>query len=134
MSPSAVETILTCPLRWALQSHGGDDSDSLASVTGSLVHALVQRAAEGAGERELDEALDLAWASVDAGAPWFSRRELANCRRMLRSFLAWRDGSRRELTEQAVEESVTARLGGADADVAIRGGSTGSRSTPTAAR
>ncbi len=121
VSPSAVETILTCPLRWALQSHGGDDSDSLASVTGSLVHALVQRAAEGAGETELDEALDLAWASVDAGAPWFSRRELANCRRMLRSFLAWRDGSRRELTEQAVEESVTARLGGPDADVAIRG-------------
>jgi superfamily I DNA/RNA helicase/RecB family exonuclease len=121
VSPSAVETILTCPLRWALQSHGGDDSDSLASVTGSLVHALVQRAAEGAGETELDEALDVAWASVDAGAPWFSRRELANCRRMLRSFLAWRDGTRRELTEQAVEESVTARLDGPDADVAIRG-------------
>ena len=121
VSPSAVETILTCPLRWALQTHGGDDSDSLASVTGSLVHALVQRAAEGAGETELDEALDVAWASVDAGAPWFSRRELANCRRMLRSFLAWRDGSRRELTEQAVEESVTARLEGPDADVAIRG-------------
>jgi superfamily I DNA/RNA helicase/RecB family exonuclease len=121
VSPSAVETILTCPLRWALQTHGGDDSDSLASVTGSLVHALVQRAAEGAGETELDEALDVAWASVDAGAPWFSRRELANCRRMLRSFLAWRDGSRRELTEQAVEEQVTARLEGSGADVAIRG-------------
>jgi superfamily I DNA/RNA helicase/RecB family exonuclease len=121
VSPSAVETILTCPLRWALQTHGGDDSDSLASVTGSLVHALVQRAAEGAGETELDEALDVAWASVDAGAPWFSRRELANCRRMLRSFLAWRDGSRRDLTEQAVEEQVTARLEGPGADVAIRG-------------
>jgi RecB family exonuclease len=124
VSPSAVETILTCPLRWALQSHGGDDSDSLASVTGSLVHALVQRAAEGAGETELDDALDVAWASVDAGAPWFSRRELANCRRMLRSFLAWRDGTRRELTEQAVEESVTARLNapdGSGVDIAIRG-------------
>ncbi|MFC5062015.1 ATP-dependent helicase [Actinomycetospora atypica] len=118
VSPSAVETILTCPLRWALQAHGGDDSDSLASVTGSLVHALVQRAAEGAGERELDEALDVAWASVDAGAPWFSRRELANCRSMLRSFLSWRDASRKELTEVAVEESVTARL---EQDVAIRG-------------
>ncbi|WP_018335150.1 ATP-dependent helicase [Actinomycetospora chiangmaiensis] len=118
VSPSAVETILTCPLRWALQAHGGDDSDSLASVTGSLVHALVQRAAEGAGERELDEALDVAWASVDAGAPWFSRRELANCRSMLRSFLAWRDASRRELTEVAVEESVAARLA---EGVAIRG-------------
>lgn len=124
VSPSAIETILTCPLRWVLQNHGGDDSDSLAAVTGSLVHALVQRAAQGAGEAELGEALDVAWASVDAGAPWFSRRELANCRAMLRSFLAWRDGTRRELTEQAVEESVTARLERADgsgAEVAIRG-------------
>jgi RecB family exonuclease len=112
VSPSAVETILTCPLRWALQTHGGDDGDSLASVTGSLVHALVQRAASlqhadgGAGERELQEALDVAWASVDAGAPWFSRRELANTRRMLRSFLTWRDQTRAHLTEAAVERDL----------------------------
>ena len=106
VSPSAVETILTCPLRWALQAHGGDDSDSLASVTGSLVHALVQRAAEGADERELQDALDVAWASVDAGAPWFSRRELAGTRRMLASFLAWRDQTRAHLTEAAVEREM----------------------------
>ncbi|HSK61607.1 MAG TPA: PD-(D/E)XK nuclease family protein, partial [Actinomycetospora sp.] len=106
VSPSAVETILTCPLRWALQTHGGDDGDSLASVTGSLVHALVQRAAEGADERELADALDVAWASVDAGAPWFSRRELANTRRMLASFLAWREQTRTHLTEAAVEREL----------------------------
>ncbi|MEJ2866046.1 ATP-dependent DNA helicase [Actinomycetospora sp. OC33-EN07] len=106
VSPSAVETILTCPLRWALQTHGGDDGDTLASVTGSLVHALVQRAAEGAGARELEEALDVAWASVDAGAPWFSRRELANTRRMLASFLTWRDQTRAQLTEAAVEREL----------------------------
>ncbi|WP_433782982.1 ATP-dependent helicase [Actinomycetospora sp. CA-101289] len=106
VSPSAVETILTCPLRWALQTHGGDDGDSLASVTGSLVHALVQRAAEGADERELTDALDVAWASVDAGAPWFSRRELANTRRMLGSFLGWREQTRAHLTEAAVEREL----------------------------
>ncbi|MFC5142268.1 ATP-dependent helicase [Actinomycetospora rhizophila] len=106
VSPSAVETILTCPLRWALQTHGGDDGDTLASVTGSLVHALVQRAAEGADARELAEALDVAWASVDAGAPWFSRRELANTRRMLASFLTWRDQTRAQLTEAAVERAL----------------------------
>lgn len=118
VSPSAVETIVTCPLRWALQAHGGDDSDSLASVTGSLVHALVERAAEGAGERELDEALDVAWASVDAGAPWFSRRELAGTRGMLRSFLAWRESSRAELTEAAVEQAMEVAV---TDGVAIRG-------------
>lgn len=106
VSPSTVETITTCPLRWALQSHGGDDTDSLASVTGSLVHALVERAAAGAGERELAEALDVAWAAVDAGAPWFSRKELARTRAMLRSFLAWREQTRAALTERAVEQAM----------------------------
>ena len=132
VSPSAVETIMACPLRWALQTHGGDDTDSLASVTGSLVHALVQRAAEGAGERELSEALDVAWASVDAGAPWFSRRELANTRRMLTSFLAWRDQSRgdadrgRRRARRSRSRSPTPSP--------CAGGSTASRSTRRAGR
>jgi RecB family exonuclease len=83
-----------------------------------LVHALVQRAAEGAGERELSEALDIAWASVDAGAPWFSRRELANTRRMLASFLSWREQSRATLTEAAVEQALEVAV---TEDVVVRG-------------
>jgi superfamily I DNA/RNA helicase/RecB family exonuclease len=118
VSPSAIETIMSCPLRWALQTHGGDDGDTLASITGSLVHALVQRAAEGAGERELDEALETAWASVDAGAPWFARRELERARGMLRSFVGWRDATRAELTEAAVEQEVAVAV---EAGVGIRG-------------
>ena len=90
-----METILTCPLRWALQAHGGDDSGSLASVTGSLVHALVQADAEGAAERELEEALRRRVGLARRGAPWFSRRELGGCRAMLAAFVYWRDEPRR---------------------------------------
>ena len=132
VSPSAVETILTCPLRWALQAHGGDDSDSLASVTGSLVHALVQRAAEGADEREL------------AGR---ARRRLGLGRRRRAVVLAPR--ARRHPADAGVVPRLArpdpraphrGRGGARDGGRGRRGrrgcaaGSTASRSTPTAGR
>lgn len=116
VSPSTVETLTKCPLRWVIERHGGQDSAELASVTGTLVHALVQAAAEGADTRELHRVLDTAWRSVDAGAPWFSHRERERVRAMLDAFLAWLQRSRSELTQVGAEKdldmSVPAREGG----------------------
>jgi RecB family exonuclease len=78
-------------------------------VTGSLVHALAQAAAEGAGPQALREALDVAWEQVDAGAPWFSRRERVRVQRMVDSFLVWLASSRAELTQIAVEHELDVR-------------------------
>ena len=36
VSPSDVEKIMRCPLRWVLERHGGSDAGALAAVTGSL--------------------------------------------------------------------------------------------------
>lgn len=96
VSPSDVEKILRCPLRWVLERHGGGDGGALAAVTGSLVHALVQAAAVGAAPDEIEGALQSAWARLDAGAPWFSRRELARVRGMLDAFEGWVRTSRAE--------------------------------------
>lgn len=116
VSPSTVETLVRCPLRWMIERHGGQDAAELASVTGTLVHALVQTAAEGADAEQLRKALDQAWDSVDAGPPWFSRRERQRLERMLDAFVTWLDRSRAELTQQAVEQDldlkVPAREGG----------------------
>ena len=79
-------------------------------VTGTLVHALAQAAAEGANERELRAQLDQAWKSVDAGAPWYSRREQQRVHAMLDTFLAWLTGSRSHLTQVAIEHEVTVDL------------------------
>ena len=103
VSPSTVEVLTRCPLRWFVERHGGTDTVDLPSVTGSLVHALAQAASEGASADELRGALDTAWAEVDAGAPWFSRRERLRVQRMLESFLMWLVSSRSALTEVAVE-------------------------------
>jgi RecB family exonuclease len=103
ISPSTVETLTTCPLRWLVERHGGTDPSTLPAITGSLVHDLAQAVAEGADTEALREALDKAWAEVDAGAPWFSRRERARVERMVAAFRSWLAASRTELTQVAVE-------------------------------
>ncbi|HXV91866.1 MAG TPA: ATP-dependent DNA helicase, partial [Pseudonocardia sp.] len=111
VSPSDVEKIVRCPLRWVLERHGGGEVGALAAVTGSLVHALVQAAAAGAPPAELEEALRSAWSRLDAGAPWFGRRELARVRGMLAAFDEWVRTSRAEgLRLVAVEQPVTLQL------------------------
>ncbi len=106
VTPSTVEVLTKCPLRWFVERHGGADAMDMPSIVGSLVHALAQAAGEGKQRPELRESLDLAWAGVDAGAPWYSRRERLRVRRMLDSFLDWLVESRAELTQVAVEHDM----------------------------
>lgn len=119
ISPSVVELVSGCPLRWLLTRHGGEDVRALPAVTGSLVHGLVQAAAAGATDQQLETALADAWAGVDAGAPWFSRSEQARVRQMVATFRQWWADSRGELTEVACEEPVEVRLPPAQQEVAV---------------
>ena len=122
VSPSDVEKIVRCPLRWVLERHGGGELGALAAVTGSLVHALVQAKAAGADGAELEGALRSAWAHLDAGAPWFSRRELGRVRGMLAAFDGWVRSSRAEgLRLVAVEQPVRLDLPGTDLEPAGSG-------------
>ena len=110
VSPSTVDVLARCPLRWLLERHGGSDPAQLAAVTGTLVHALAQAAASGADDEQLRAALDDAWSRVDAGAPWFSRRERRRVEKMVQNFLTWLKGSRAELTQLAVEQDIEIAL------------------------
>ncbi|HVK21184.1 MAG TPA: ATP-dependent DNA helicase [Actinokineospora sp.] len=110
VSPSTVEVLAKCPLRWVVERHGGQDPVELAAVTGTLVHALAQAAASGATRDELMVELDKAWSQVDAGAPWFSRREQQRLRAMVDTFLTWVRDTRGELTQIAVERDVSVDL------------------------
>ncbi|WP_157529757.1 ATP-dependent DNA helicase [Nocardia sp. NRRL S-836] len=110
VTPSTIEVITKCPLRWVVERHGGQDPAELASVTGTLVHALAQAAASGADAAQLRVKLDEAWAAVDAGAPWFSRRERMRVEKMLDTFLAWLATTRSQLTQVAVEEEMSVEV------------------------
>jgi superfamily I DNA/RNA helicase/RecB family exonuclease len=114
VSPSLVELVSNCPLRWLLTRHGGEDVRALAAVTGSLVHRLVQAVAAGATDQQLEEALAQAWIGVDAGAPWYSRAEQQRVRQMVETFRRWWRDSRGELTEVGCEQDIEVALPPAD--------------------
>ncbi|BDH58621.1 PD-(D/E)XK nuclease family protein [Tsukamurella sp. PLM1] len=127
LSPSNVEALSACALRWMLERFGGSDGDSAKQATGNLVHTLVQAVAGHIPKDEVTRSLERVWDRVDLEADWFARRELARTEEMLESFRAWLAGSRGELTEAGVEIGVDAVIdgnlaaGGEDPDVRIRG-------------
>ncbi|MGN5235600.1 MULTISPECIES: PD-(D/E)XK nuclease family protein [unclassified Rhodococcus (in: high G+C Gram-positive bacteria)] len=106
LSPSTVEQLVTCPLRWMFERHGGSDGENSHAVTGTLVHTLVQALAGRIPPERIDQALENAWSSVDLGSDWYARRELERTRRMLDTFSTWLQGTRSELEEVGVEVTV----------------------------
>ncbi len=124
LSPSTVEQLTTCPLRWMLDRHGGNDGANTHAITGTLVHTLVQAVAGKMPPDEVRRALETAWDAVDLGSQWYSRHELDRTGAMLDTFESWLRGTRDELTEVGVEVKVEgvleARTDG-EPSVALRG-------------
>ncbi len=120
ISPSTVDVLAKCPLRWLIERHGGTDPAQLAAITGTLVHGLAQAAATGHDDQQLREALDEAWSRVDAGAPWYSRRERRRVEQMIRNFVAWLERSRSELTQLGIEQDVEVELPSGENELRVR--------------
>ncbi len=106
LSPSAVEQLVDCPLRWVLQRVGGDKQGATAATTGTMVHTLVQALAENTPPDEARRSLEKAWAELDLGAGWYSRSELTRTAAMLDNFAAWHQVSRQNLTLVSVETPI----------------------------
>ncbi|MFC8531697.1 ATP-dependent helicase [Nocardia sp. NPDC057227] len=124
LSPSTVELLRTCPLRWALERNGGSDGENPYALKGNLVHTLVQALAGEVSEERVREALYEAWANVEPGNGWHSRQELRRTEGMLENFLAWFRATRAELTQAGVEIAVDCLLparGEGEPPVRIRG-------------
>ena len=110
LSPSTVEQLTTCPLRWMLDRHGGNDGANTHAVTGTLVHTLVQAVAGEMAPDQVRRALETAWDAVDLGSQWYSRHELNRTSAMLETFEKWLRGTRGELTEAGIEVEVAGVL------------------------
>ncbi|MFF0816474.1 ATP-dependent helicase [Rhodococcus sp. NPDC003318] len=106
LSPSTIEQLDACPLRWALERHGGADGENTHAVTGTLVHTLVQAVAGKMPPDQVRRALAAAWDAVDLGSQWYSRREMDRTAQMIDSFSEWLRRTRGELTEVGVEVAV----------------------------
>ena len=92
LSPSQVEAIQTCPLRWFLVRRAGVASAATSSQGfGTLVHELAREIIDSGIESlpELEERLDVHWPQIDWEAPWYSVRERAAAREALDRLLNW---------------------------------------------
>jgi superfamily I DNA/RNA helicase/RecB family exonuclease len=116
LTPSSLQTLTDCPLRWMAERHGGTDARDLGSTVGSVVHALIAEPA--GGEAELLAALERAWQHLPFESRWYADNELTRHRTMIETFLAWRAQTRGELTEVGVEVDVDGVL---DGNVRLRG-------------
>jgi superfamily I DNA/RNA helicase/RecB family exonuclease len=104
LSPSTLQTLADCPLRWLLERHGGSDGRDVRSAVGSLLHALV--AESGKTEAEMINELDRLWHKLPFDSQWFGDNELQRHRAMLSTFAQWRARTRGELTEVGTEIDV----------------------------
>lgn len=104
LTPSSLQTLSECPLRWLTERHGGAKPRELRSTVGSVLHALI--AGPGRSEAQLLAELDRVWQRLPFDASWYSSNELARHRAMIQSFVEWRARTRGELTEVGVEVEV----------------------------
>lgn len=120
LTPSTLQTLTDCPLRWLAERHGGTNPRELRSTIGSVVHALI--AEPHRSESELVAELERAWQHLPIEAQWHSHNELARHRAMLEAFIEWRSQSRGALTEVGVEVEIDGTLETGDGEqVRLRG-------------
>jgi superfamily I DNA/RNA helicase/RecB family exonuclease len=119
VSPSTLQTLTDCPLRWMLERHGGSDGRDLRSALGSLVHALV--ADSGRSEAQLRGELEKVWQQLPFDSNWYADNELERYRDMLATFTTWRQESRGELTEVGTELEIAGTITDAGPRVQVKG-------------
>ncbi len=122
LSPSTLQTLVDCPLRWLLERHGGAAGRDVRSAVGSLLHAVVSGPASTSSE--MQDELDRYWSALPFGPEWHSHNELIRHRAMLEAFTQWCERTRSEFTEVGTEIEVEGTLAPSDGSlpgVALRG-------------
>lgn len=115
LSPSTLQMLSDCPLRWLLERHGGSRGRDVRSTLGSLVHALVSES--GRTESQLLNGLEKVWEELPFDAQWYSDNERVRHLEMLSTFLRWREGTRGELTEVGTEIEVDGQIAAPDGEL-----------------
>ncbi|MGO1317826.1 MAG: RecB family exonuclease, partial [Cellulomonadaceae bacterium] len=72
VSPSRLETVSTCALRWALEAGGGTAAEAFSQSLGTLVHEIAQELPEGTRE-QLRARLDQRWPELGLHEGWVAR-------------------------------------------------------------
>ncbi|WP_276205779.1 PD-(D/E)XK nuclease family protein [Actinomyces gaoshouyii] len=85
VSPSDVEGLTTCALRWFLQRNGAGGAPTGAQALGTLIHSLAERAQrEGLRGQALMEALEARLPELGLPSTWMGSLEAERAREMIR--------------------------------------------------
>lgn len=88
LSPSRVESLSTCSLRWALESAGGTSSGTFAAHLGSLVHEIAETLPTGTLE-EMTAELDRLWPRLGLPEGWLTDRDRRRAEEILTRLAAY---------------------------------------------
>lgn len=124
VSPSKVEWVEKCALRWALESAGGTRESTDAQEVGTLIHALAEAHPHG-GLSEMVADFDERWAAAFGMSTWPERVAYQRARDKVVRLAAYLDerADREVLTEHSFKVEVgRAELAGSADRVELRDG------------
>jgi superfamily I DNA/RNA helicase/RecB family exonuclease len=117
VTPSTVETVQRCSLRWLLERHGGKGTPSPEQNIGNLVHAAALLAADATADRAaLVDYVAGRFDAIELSARWLAGRERQRAETMLDKLIGWLTDNPRRLI--AIERDFLVRL---DDDLQIKG-------------
>jgi len=108
VSPSKVEWVETCALRWALESVGGTRESTSAQEVGTLLHAIAEEHPHGGADAIL-ASFDARWTALFGLDTWPERAEYARGRDMAARLAAYLD--QRANREVLIEQPFKVELG-----------------------
>ena len=82
VSPSKVETVVNCPLKWALEAAGGTRADSDRQTLGTLVHKIAETHPRGT-LAELRAELDRLWPTLTLTPGWPATAQRKKAERLI---------------------------------------------------
>lgn len=120
VTPSTVESVQRCSLRWLLERHGGSPAATPEQGLGNLVHS----AATLARSAEIDRAVLASYVAerfdaIELSARWLATRERERTDAMLDKLIAWLGANPRRLL--GIEREFLVRLAGLSLPVEIKG-------------
>lgn len=121
LSPSKIESALTCPLRTALSAVAENDENPLHLFKGILVHAAAEAFANNVPRAEIERILDDAFLANTKFPAWQHDAELEKWRRLVGRTLDWLSNRGTDLVGTEMKVDVTVGTLDDGTEIAIYG-------------
>lgn len=119
LSPSKIESALTCPLRAVLASVGEEDDTPIHLFKGILIHAAAEAYAHGAPRPDIEAILIDAYRTNTTFPAWQTERAMAGWKQLIDRTLDWVGARKEQLigVEMKVDVTVTQLADGTPVDI-----------------